>query len=65
MPKEIKSLEEFLEVSKRASECRVKETKEGKVKLKLRTPRYLYTFIVQKESVEDIIKKLNVPVKKI
>lgn len=65
MPREAKSLEEFLEISKRATECRVKETKEGKVKLKLRTPKYLYTFVVQKENAEDVIKKLNIPVRRL
>ena len=43
MPREIKTEEEFLEIVERASECRVKRLRDS-VKLKLRTPGYLYTF---------------------
>jgi large subunit ribosomal protein L38e len=65
MPKEVYSVEEFLEVAKRASECRVKlgyrrkETEEGRrriqvLKVKARTKRYLYTLVF-----EDISKGLE------
>ncbi|KSW11351.1 50S ribosomal protein L38e [Pyrodictium occultum] len=56
MPVELKSKEEFLKVVERASECRVKlgyrrvETGEGAkrikvLKVKARTPSYLYTLV--------------------
>ncbi|AEM39312.1 50S ribosomal protein L38E [Pyrolobus fumarii 1A] len=54
MPKEVKTVEEFLEAAKRASECRVKKSyvyvktengveKRPILKVKARTRRYLYT----------------------
>ncbi len=54
MPKEVKTVEEFLEAAKRAKECRVKrsfiyvKTEQGVekkpiLKVKARTRRYLYT----------------------
>ena len=65
VPKEVYSVEEILEVAKRASECRVKlgyrrkETEEGRrriqvLKVKARTKRYLYTIVF-----EDIEKGLE------
>ncbi len=56
MPKEVRDPEEFLKVASRASECRVKlgvtrvETEEGRrkkrvLKVKARTPSYLYTIV--------------------
>ncbi len=54
MPKEVKTVEEFLEAAKRAQECRVKKSyvyvkteqgveKKPILKVKARTRRYLYT----------------------
>ena len=65
MPKEIKSAEEFLEISKRASECRIKEIKDGKVKLKLRTAKNLYTLVVPKDQVDSITKQIQVKLVKL
>jgi large subunit ribosomal protein L38e len=58
MPKELKDVNEFIELSARATECRVKRVKET-VKLKLRTPRFLYTLKVDPQGAEEIIKKIK------
>ncbi len=71
MPKEVYSVDEFVEIAKRASECRVKlgyrrkETEEGRrrirvLKVKARTKRYLYTIVF--EDVDkglEFVKKLR------
>ena len=61
MPKEVKSVDEFLEIAKRASECRVKRLGDV-VKLKLRTSRYLYTLKVDPSTAEELLKKIPCPV---
>lgn len=58
MPKELKDVDKFIELSGKASECRVKRVKET-VKLKLRTIRYLYTLKVDPQGAEEIIKKIK------
>ncbi len=58
MPQEIFDPEEFLEISKRARECRVKRLK-SVVKLKLRTQRQLYTLKVPPEKAEELLKKVE------
>jgi large subunit ribosomal protein L38e len=65
MPKEIRSEEEFFQVAGRAMLCRVKRLKDGTVKLKLRTPRYLYTFKVDSGKAEELLKKLKLSVEEI
>ncbi len=58
MPKEVKDPNTFIEIAKRAQECRVKEsfrrirTEEGTkrirvLKIKARTKRYLYTIVFE------------------
>jgi len=42
MPVEIKDKEKFIELSEKATECRVKKN-EDNTKLKIRTGKYLYT----------------------
>jgi large subunit ribosomal protein L38e len=67
MPVEVKSKEEFLKILERASECRVKlgyrrkRTEEGTrrikvLKVKARTPSYLYTLVFENidEGIEFI-----------
>lgn len=61
MPTEIFNKEEFLNLAQRASECRVKRLKDV-VKLKLRTPRQLYTIKVDEETAEEIIKEIRCPI---
>jgi large subunit ribosomal protein L38e len=58
MPKELKDVDKFIELSSKATECRVKRVKET-VKLKLRTIRYLYTLKVDPQGAEEIIKKIK------
>jgi hypothetical protein len=55
MPKELKSSEQFQKMLPRAVELRVVREKEY-VKLKLRTPDFLYTFKTNEDEAEDIIK---------
>lgn len=50
--------EEFVRVSERASECRVKRLKDV-VKLKLRTQRQLYTLRVDPEKAADLLKQVK------
>ena len=58
MPSEILDVEKFVTMSARAKYCSVKRLKEA-VKLKLRTPRKLYTLKVEPLKAEEIIKKLK------
>ena len=60
MPKEIFNKEEFVELSEKASQCIIKRNLEN-IKLKLRTPRYLYTIVVDTEEADDLINKLSCP----
>lgn len=61
MPREIQSEEEFLEIVDRATECRVKRLRDS-VKLKLRTPGYLYTFQTDAGTAERLLASLKVPI---
>lgn len=58
MPSEVSDTEEFLRISERASECRVKRLKDV-VKLKLRTPRQLYTIRVNPEKAAELLKQVK------
>lgn len=58
MPAEMTDAEEFVRVSERASECRVKRLKDV-VKLKLRTQRQLYTLRVDPEKAADLLKQVK------
>jgi hypothetical protein len=60
MPHEIQSEEEFLEIVERANECRVKRLPDS-VKLKLRTPSYLYTFKTDPGTAERLLAGIKVP----
>jgi len=55
LPKELKSSEQFEKLLPRALELRVVRDKDF-VKLKLRTPEFLYTFKTNEEEADDIIK---------
>lgn len=58
MPSEITNTDEFIGLSEGALECRVKRA-EDLVKLKLRTPRQLYTHKVKVDHADDVIKRLK------
>ncbi|RJS79367.1 50S ribosomal protein L38e [Candidatus Bathyarchaeota archaeon] len=64
MPAEIFDVEKFVEISERADFCIVKRLKEV-VKLKLRTPKRLYTLKVDPVKAEEIIKRLGCEVREI
>ncbi|MEM1570162.1 MAG: 50S ribosomal protein L38e [Candidatus Bathyarchaeia archaeon] len=58
MPEEVFDVEKFVEISSRASECRVKKLKDT-VKLKLRTKKRLYTIKLPAEKAEDVLKRVK------
>jgi ferritin-like protein len=58
MPSEIVDVDKFIELSSRAEYCAVKRLKDI-VKLKVRTPKQLYTLKVEPLKAEEIIKKLQ------
>lgn len=55
MPREIKSSEQFEKLMPKALQLRVVREKEF-VKLKLRTPDFLYTYKTNEDDADDIIK---------
>lgn len=58
MPRLITSAEQFEQLKLRASECRVVRSDKA-VKLKLRTPTFLYTYITNPDEAQDLIKGLK------
>jgi len=58
LPKEITDIEEFLRLSEKAEVCLIKRSGDV-VKLKLRAPRYIYTFKTTPEETESILKKIK------
>mgnify|MGYP001110049521 FL=1 len=58
MPAEISDVKEFIRISERAEECRVKRL-EDVVKLKLRTPSKLYTIKLDAEKAAEVLKELK------
>ncbi|MFX0132716.1 MAG: hypothetical protein ACFFDN_03625 [Candidatus Hodarchaeota archaeon] len=58
MPKTIQDIKEFIELSKHATECRIKRTKNA-VKLKLRTNKVLYVLKIEPSEAEEVRKKIN------
>lgn len=64
MPAEIFDAEKFIELSEKARYCIVKRLrKENIVKLKLRTPKMLYTLKVNPDKVEEILKQIKCEVR--
>jgi hypothetical protein len=60
MPQEIFDEDEFLEIARtRASVCRIKRTKDA-VKLKLRTPKTLYTLKTTPEKGEVLLREIEI-----
>ncbi len=64
MPTEIFDIDKFVEISERAEYCAVKRLKDV-VKLKLRTPRMLYTLKVDPAKAEEVIKKLRCEIREV
>jgi len=59
-PQEIFDTEEFLTLAEGASKCLVKRL-EDVTKLKLRTPRYLYTIKLEASEAEELLGKIRCP----
>lgn len=60
MPREVRSKEEFIRLSEKAVECIVvKNTDRGIAKIKLRTPRYLYTIKISLSELDGFLKNLK------
>jgi hypothetical protein len=64
MPAEITNAEKFIEMSANAKYCAVKRLKTS-VKLKLRTPKRMYTLKVEPGKAEEMIKKLKCEIQEI
>jgi hypothetical protein len=64
MPKEIFDTDKFIEIAERAEYCSIKRL-EREVKLKLRTPRKLFTLKVNPTKAEEIVKKLRCEIREI
>ena len=64
MPSEIFDADKFVEMSERAEYCAIKRSKEF-VKLKLRTPKRLYTLKAEPAKAEEIIKRLQTEIREI
>jgi hypothetical protein len=58
MPTEISDTEQFVRISERATECRVKRLKDI-VKLKLRTASQLYTIKIDPEQAAVLLKQIR------
>ena len=60
MPVEVSSLEDFVRVTERALECRVKKARRGGVvKVKARTRRYLYTYKTSEDKLEEVLSRVK------
>jgi hypothetical protein len=55
LPRQLHNVEQFQKVLPKAIELRVVRGKES-VKLKLRTPEYLYTYRTSEDEAEDLLK---------
>lgn len=64
MPQEIRDVEKFIQISDSAHYCDIKRVSRV-VKLKLRTPRRLYTLKVDLDKAEEIIKKLRCEIREV
>jgi hypothetical protein len=64
MPEEILDAEKFVQVSEHAAYCNIKRLKRV-VKLKLRTPKKLYTLKIDPTKAEEIIKKLHCEIREV
>ncbi len=64
MPTEILDTDEFVGLSEKAKYCAVKRLGDV-VKLKLRTPKTLYTLKAEPTKAEEIFKKLKCEIREI
>jgi hypothetical protein len=59
MPKQISSVDEFKRLTNSAELCKVVKRRD-KVKLKLKTPKMLYTYITNAAEAEELLKGLKI-----
>ena len=64
MPEEVFDPEIFVQHSERAEYCAIKRLKKT-VKLKLRTPKRLYTLKVSPTKAEEIVKKMRCEIREL
>ncbi|UCE95222.1 MAG: hypothetical protein JSV51_05655 [Candidatus Bathyarchaeota archaeon] len=64
MPTEITDTEKFIQLSENANYCAIKRLPRT-VKLKLRTPKLLYTLKTDPTRAEEVIKKLACEIREI
>ncbi len=64
MPTEVTDTEKFIQLSQNAAYCAIKRLHKT-VKLKLRTPKILYTLKTDPTKAEEIIKKLSCEIREI
>ena len=64
MPEEIYDADKFVKAADRAEYCAIKRLRKT-VKLKLRTPKKLYTIKVEPTRAEEIIKKLRCEIREV
>jgi hypothetical protein len=64
MPEEVLDVNKFIEISERAEYCNIKRLKRT-VKLKLRTPRKLFTLKINPTKAEEVVKKLRCEIREI
>lgn len=64
MPIEITDTEKFVQLSEHAVYCAIKRLPRT-VKLKLRTPKLLYTLKVDPTKAEEILKKLHCEIREV
>jgi len=64
VPEEVFDADKFIALSERAEYCSIKRLKRM-VKLKLRTPRKLFTLKVNPAKAEEVVKKLRCEIREI
>ena len=64
MPEEVFDLERFVQISERAEYCAIKRLRKT-VKLKLRTPKKLYTLKINPTNADEIMKKLSCEIREV
>lgn len=60
MPVEVFDKEKFIELSGKATGCTIKKNKDN-TKLKLRTPKYLFTIKLSPSEADELAGKLSCP----
>jgi ferritin-like protein len=64
MPAEVFDIDEFVELSAKAEHCTVKRLN-NVVKLKLRSPKMLYTLKVDSGKAEKVFKKIKCEIREV